>query len=244
MKNALLLTENQTHFLQENRQDPITGDDFSIGDEIVFCAECKSAFLKDSWIFMNKRHCNQNKTLKNFPVLQRLLLEKPKVVLHNRAEVEDRLPAFFIDLVLCCFAGFVLIPFLWFAAFFMDNLEYGSVYISAFLFIFRDSILSNKSIGKHTMHLYFINTNTQKNASFYKVMLRNLLCWIVLVPITYLSFVSDSLFVLLITLSSIILYCLFFVTQNQFPIDKLLGIELVTNTIENNTKNTIENQIN
>ncbi len=45
MVNALILTENQTHFLQENRQDPITGDSFSLGDEIVFCAECKSAFF-------------------------------------------------------------------------------------------------------------------------------------------------------------------------------------------------------
>ncbi len=61
--NALILTKNQTHFLQENRQDPITGDSFSLGDEIVFCAECKSAFLKESWEFMDNQHYEQSEKL-------------------------------------------------------------------------------------------------------------------------------------------------------------------------------------
>jgi hypothetical protein len=76
MKNALILTETQTHFLQENRQDPITGDDFLIGDEIIFCASCKSAFLKESWEYMEKKHCNQRNTLNNFPVFIFLDLRK------------------------------------------------------------------------------------------------------------------------------------------------------------------------
>ena len=46
--------EKHFQFLQENRQDPITGDLISDGDEIVFCAECKSAFLKDTWEYLEK----------------------------------------------------------------------------------------------------------------------------------------------------------------------------------------------
>ena len=80
MKNTLILTENQTHFLQENRQDPITGDEFSLGDEIVFCASCKSAFLKESWEFMDEKHCNQSKTLRNFPVFTFLELNKKNIL--------------------------------------------------------------------------------------------------------------------------------------------------------------------
>jgi hypothetical protein len=30
MKNALTLTEKETFFLKENRQDPVTGDEFDI----------------------------------------------------------------------------------------------------------------------------------------------------------------------------------------------------------------------
>lgn len=76
MKTTLILTENQTRFLAENRQDPITQDDFSLGDEIVFCAECKSAFLKESWEYMGLEHCNQDETLNYFPHSNSLELKK------------------------------------------------------------------------------------------------------------------------------------------------------------------------
>ena len=56
------------NFLQENRQDPITGDLISDGDEVIFCASCKSAFLKESWEYLGKTHCNQSETLADFPV--------------------------------------------------------------------------------------------------------------------------------------------------------------------------------
>ena len=79
MKNALTLTEKETFFIQENRQDPITGDEFCIGDKIVFCASCKSAFLKESWEYMDSKHCGQTFTLKRFPVHSKLTLSKPIV---------------------------------------------------------------------------------------------------------------------------------------------------------------------
>ncbi|WP_338790401.1 hypothetical protein [Bernardetia sp. MNP-M8] len=76
MKNILTLTEKQTHFLDENRQDPITGDGFEIGDEIVFCAECKSAFLRESWEYMGNKHCNQIQTLNQIPKAKKLEIRK------------------------------------------------------------------------------------------------------------------------------------------------------------------------
>lgn len=67
--------DNKIHsdFLKENRQDPITGDLIQEGDEVVFCASCKSAFLKDTWLYLDKKHCNQSKTLKN-PIFQKNLV--------------------------------------------------------------------------------------------------------------------------------------------------------------------------
>lgn len=60
------------NFLNQNRKDPITGDLIVEGDEIVFCKECKSAFLKDTWEYLGKTHCNSSETLIEFPV-QRVL---------------------------------------------------------------------------------------------------------------------------------------------------------------------------
>jgi hypothetical protein len=60
-------TASHSDFLNEKRQDPITGDLILEGDEIVFCQECKSAFLKSSWEYLDKNHCNQSQTLQLFP---------------------------------------------------------------------------------------------------------------------------------------------------------------------------------
>ena len=71
-------TATHSEFLKENRQDPITGDLIEEGDEVVFCASCKSAFLKDTWLYLNKKHCNQSKTLKKPTFGQNLILAKAK----------------------------------------------------------------------------------------------------------------------------------------------------------------------
>ncbi|WP_291727340.1 hypothetical protein [Bernardetia sp.] len=64
-------------FLEEKRKDPITGDLIEVDSEIVFCARCKSAFFRESWEFMDRRHCGQNQTLRNFPISRELLLNAP-----------------------------------------------------------------------------------------------------------------------------------------------------------------------
>ncbi len=51
-------------FLLQNRIDPITGDLIVENDEVVFCASCKSVFLVDTWLYLNKQHCEQSQTLK------------------------------------------------------------------------------------------------------------------------------------------------------------------------------------
>jgi len=68
------IIQNPRHqaFLNENRSDPITGDAIQEGDEIVFCAVCKSAFLKDTWLYLEKTHCNQSETLGKFPSGEKL----------------------------------------------------------------------------------------------------------------------------------------------------------------------------
>lgn len=68
------IIQNSKHaaFLNENRSDPITGDDIKEGDEIVFCAVCKSAFLYDTWLYLDKKHCNQTETLGKFPISEKL----------------------------------------------------------------------------------------------------------------------------------------------------------------------------
>jgi len=76
----------RTHasFLESQRHDPITGDAFKAGDEVVFCASCRSAFLRESWDYMGQAHCGQRETLANFPEAKTLNLK-------DGPEVEDRL---------------------------------------------------------------------------------------------------------------------------------------------------------
>jgi len=61
-------------FLEEERKDAITGDLIQANDEVVFCGICKSAFLKDSWEYIGKKHCGQSKTLDSVPISVPLLL--------------------------------------------------------------------------------------------------------------------------------------------------------------------------
>ncbi len=72
MHTHIIQNPKHKEFLDENRSDPITGDDIKEGDEIVFCAACKSAFLHDTWLYLDKTHCNQTETLGKFPLSKKL----------------------------------------------------------------------------------------------------------------------------------------------------------------------------
>jgi len=54
-------------FIKEQRKDPFTKQTIQAGDQIVFCAVCKTAFLASSWETINGKHCNQQNTLQDFP---------------------------------------------------------------------------------------------------------------------------------------------------------------------------------
>lgn len=68
--------DNKKHadFLAQNRKDPITGDLIIEGNEIVFCKECQSVFLKDTWEYLEGKHCNSKNTLVTFPKIESLNL--------------------------------------------------------------------------------------------------------------------------------------------------------------------------
>ena len=222
MKAALILTENQTHFLKENRQDPITGDSFSIGDEIVFCAECKSAFLKESWEYIGENHCNQTKKLKKFPSLEKLVIKKNKFPLQYRnSEIESRLPAIVLD---ACIAFFTYLLSL--DIFGSDSL---ALHIGFALFIFRDNLFLNRSIGKKMMKLYFIDSKTKRKAIWSKVLARNSIWWAAIVSISILFKFMDTNIVPIILgiLVAQLIYMFYLLLNNQSFIDEWLGIELV-----------------
>jgi hypothetical protein len=67
--------------LAQDRRDPISGDFLQEGDEVVFCAACRSAFLKDSWEYLGKTHCGQRETLQDVPAVHEgVKLKRVKVI--------------------------------------------------------------------------------------------------------------------------------------------------------------------
>ncbi|PIY07811.1 MAG: hypothetical protein COZ18_15535 [Flexibacter sp. CG_4_10_14_3_um_filter_32_15] len=69
MTNSISVLSNSL-ILQENRQDPITGDLIKEGDKVVICASCKSAFLEGNWKYLGQQHCQQKQTLNQIPAKQ------------------------------------------------------------------------------------------------------------------------------------------------------------------------------
>jgi hypothetical protein len=83
-----------THKIPENsplteRHDPITGDAFQAGDKVVFCANCHSAFLADSWKYMGGLHCGQSRTLRKIPALEEINLGKRLEEIQHKTIKED-----------------------------------------------------------------------------------------------------------------------------------------------------------
>lgn len=69
MHTHSLRPEKHAALLAQDRRDPISGDFLKAGDEVVFCAGCRSAFLKDSWEYLGKTHCGQKETLQKAPAI-------------------------------------------------------------------------------------------------------------------------------------------------------------------------------
>ena len=81
--------EKHKEFLSQNRKDPITGDLIQSSDEVVFCASCKSVFLVDTWKYLNETHCEQSKTLKDFPSSSVMNLKSEEHILFYQALNSD-----------------------------------------------------------------------------------------------------------------------------------------------------------
>lgn len=86
--------EKHADFLDQERIDPITGDILEEGDQIVICASCKSAFLADSWLYMNSKHCNQTHTLREIPKQEIVKIDR-----ESRNERLDKLTFYNFNLV-------------------------------------------------------------------------------------------------------------------------------------------------
>lgn len=82
-----LQKEKHHDFLKEERIDPITGDILQEGDDIVICASCKSAFLVDSWEYMDRKHCEQTHTLREIPKQEVVKIDKSSIYLNVDIEI-------------------------------------------------------------------------------------------------------------------------------------------------------------
>ena len=168
--------EKHQHFLSEQRNDPVTGDSFSEGDEVVFCSVCKSAFLKDSWVYMGNKHCDQRVTLPIFPKSKVFYLKKPIELSFVFVGIDNRSSATFVDVLVIVFICFII-------ALFTNKIHtpmnsYFYIIFSCILFTFRDSILINRSVGKAFQQMYLIDVKTNLPATFWQTLGRNLLYWV------------------------------------------------------------------
>ncbi|AFM02858.1 hypothetical protein Fleli_0378 [Bernardetia litoralis DSM 6794] len=69
---------DSTHSHIIGRTDSVTGDTIKENDSIVFCLNCHSCFLEESWNYMNDNHCQQKQTLSFVPLPPPQLIAKKK----------------------------------------------------------------------------------------------------------------------------------------------------------------------
>ncbi|AFM05440.1 hypothetical protein Fleli_3100 [Bernardetia litoralis DSM 6794] len=229
--------DKHQHFLLEERNDPVTGDSFLEGDEVVFCSVCKSAFLKDSWAYMGNKHCDQKATLPIFPKTKKMVLQKPIELPFVFPDTDNRTSAFFADILI--FVGISSI--IAFAAIKLHIIlsSYFYAFLIFILITFRDIILINKSIGKAFQKMYFIDVETNLPATVWQVLGRNLLYWVMNGVFALLFIITNVLgnhigdtillyfFIAVFMLGTNIFYIKFNIKNNYSWFDKLLGIRLV-----------------
>ncbi|WP_291726559.1 hypothetical protein [Bernardetia sp.] len=104
-------------FLKQQRIDPITGDTIKERHKVVVCASCKSAFLEESWQYLDEEHCNQTKTLKELPTSEKLEIKYKALEFEFEDEVLKDIPIWQIILgnivigTLVLLALLLVIPF-------------------------------------------------------------------------------------------------------------------------------------
>lgn len=161
--------DNQKHkdFLAQNRIDPITGDLLQENDKIVICSACKSAFLVDSWEYMDRKHCEQRLTLKEIPIneivkIERfnlIDLEKIKVVSRYIAALNSATPYFLASGTFCLILHYLSIIS---ESFYAMQITSWSYMISAFAFYVKSPYKYNLKIKNNTF--FFDKKSSSKNS--------------------------------------------------------------------------------
>jgi hypothetical protein len=158
------------------------------GDEVVFCARCRSAFLKDSWEYLGKKHCEQRRTLQEVPQVhegvklrkvkdvstQELPPERPKVD-NVMTYIGARLGVQLIDTLLQGVSVFVI-------ALILQDLISGSVeaFISGVfiimlsVYLLWDIIFMLKSPGKRVASLVVVRLDLAQKAAWWQLILRRI----------------------------------------------------------------------
>ncbi len=147
--------ERDREFLEEEREDPVTGEYLQPGDRVVICAGCQSAFLEESWGYLGGQHCQQAATLPAIPVSKALNIQRNRrrfvigTSVLERAQAWRRILAFVIDLMVAGLASiFVILPM-------------AGLYIW-----FRDGLNNGQSIGKSWLGIQTLDIQTGQPCSW------------------------------------------------------------------------------
>jgi hypothetical protein len=140
MKKFTIKENKHKDFLSEERKDPVTGDSFREGDEIVFCKSCGSAFLYTSWLYMGGKHCGQTEVFAEFPEIQ----SKMSLAVNSRllTKIPIKISLLTANILSSAFTVFVLI-----AVFYFFETSFSVIISASAFFAFRNAFL-NASFGR------------------------------------------------------------------------------------------------
>ena len=159
--------EKHSDFLAQNRIDPITGDLLQENDEIVICAACKSAFLVDSWEYMNREHCNQRITLKEIPINEVVRIERAYLIDLNEIKVASRYGEAMFSAIPYFLTTGIFCAILYYFSFFSNRTEAmqitnWSAIIMTAIFYFKSSYKNKLEITNHI--LFFDKKKNSENS--------------------------------------------------------------------------------
>lgn len=95
MHSNILNRNKHESFLADHRKDPYTGELLKVGDNIVICAKCKTAYLESSWkvkdkCFVNPKQCESKETLEKIPNEKSITNLNGKTITKTKVVVEKK----------------------------------------------------------------------------------------------------------------------------------------------------------
>jgi uncharacterized RDD family membrane protein YckC len=183
MHTHILQAKIHAALLAQARRDPISGDFLQEGDEVVFCAGCRSAFLKDSWEYLGKTHCGQWDTLQQAPtVYEDITLRKakqgavqdlppePPYIQDGLGNLLTKIFVLFIDGVARLLCIFFIASTVGLEHF---TTQHYLIFFLALLLVW-DALFFGQSPGKRVMGLVIVKTNQQEKAKYTHWLLRQM----------------------------------------------------------------------